>query len=240
MAPCYLELKCFKVSPRDTLITPCLLDKMLSLKIIELCCWGGSTVRIREPLGRPRGIGWRGRWEEGSGRGIQVNPWLIHVDVWQKPLQYCKVINLQLIKINEKKKIREPRIVLVQCSRSVVSDSLQPNGLQRARLPCPSPTPRACSNSCPLSQWCHPIISSSVVPFSSCLQSFPGSGSSPVSQLFASGGQSIGASASASVLPMNIQDWIHLGLTDLISLQSKGLSRVFSNTTVQKHHFFGI
>ena len=95
----------------------------------------------------------------------------------------------------------------VQFSRSIVSDSLEPHGLQHARLPCPSPTPRACSNSCPLSRWCHPTISSSVVPFSSCLQSFPASGSFPVSQFFISGGQSIGVSASASVLPMNIQDW---------------------------------
>ena len=98
---------------------------------------------------------------------------------------------------------------------------------------------RACSNSCPSSQWCHPTISSSFVLFSSCFQSFPASGSFPMSQFFASGGQSIGVSASASVLPMNIQDWFPLGLTGLISLQSKGLSRVFSNTTVQKHQFFG-
>ena len=127
----------------------------------------------------------------------------------------------------------------VQFSHSVMSDSLWPHGLQHARLPCPSPTPRACSNSCPSSQWCHPIISSSVIPFSSCLQSFPASGSFPVSQFFASDSQSLGASASASVLPMNIQDWFPLWLTGLISLQSKGLSRVFSNTTVQKHQFFG-
>ena len=123
-------------------------------------------------------------------------------------------------------------------SVTVMSNSLWPHGLQHARLPCPSPTPRACSNSCPSSQWCHPTISSSVVPFSSCLQSFPVSGSFPRSQFFALGGQSIGVSASASVLPMNIQDWFHLGLTGLISLQSKGLSRLFSNTTVQKHQFF--
>ena len=115
-------------------------------------------------------------------------------------------------------------------SRSVVSDSAT-RGLQHARPPCPSPTPRACSNSCALSWWCHPTISSSVVPFSSHLQSFPESGSFPVSQFFASGGQNIGVSASASVLPVHIQDWFPLGWTDLISLQSKGLSRVFSNTT---------
>ena len=112
-----------------------------------------------------------------------------------------------------------------------MSDSLQPHGLQYARLPCPSPAPRACSNSYPLSQWCHPIISSSVVPFSSCLPSFTASGSFPRNQFFASGGQSIGVSASTSVLPMNTQDWSPLGWTGWISLQSKGLSRVFSNTT---------
>ena len=127
----------------------------------------------------------------------------------------------------------------VQFSPSVISNSLRPHGLQHARLPCPSPTPRAYSNSCPLSWWCHPAISSSVVPFSSHFQSFPASGSFPMSQFFSSGGQSIGVSASASVLPMNIQDWFPLGLTGWISLQSKGLSRFFSNTTVQKHQFFG-
>ena len=126
-----------------------------------------------------------------------------------------------------------------QFSCSVMSHSLQTHGLQHSRLPCPSPTLGDCSNSCPLSQWCHPTISSSVVPFSSCLQSFPASGSFPVSQFLASGGQSFGASASASVLPKNSQDWLPLGLTGLISLQSKGLSRVFSNTIVPKHQFFG-
>ena len=127
----------------------------------------------------------------------------------------------------------------VQFSHSVVTDSLWPHGLQHARLPCPSPTPRVHPNICPLSWWCHPTISSSVIPFSTCLQSFPASGSFPMSQLFASGGQSVGASASASVLPMNIQDWFPLAWTGWISLQSKGLSRVFSNTTVQKHQFLG-
>ena len=126
----------------------------------------------------------------------------------------------------------------VQFSRSVVPDSLQPHESQHARPPCPSPTPGVYSNSCPLSRWCHPTISSSVVPFSSYLQSFPASGSFPRSQFFVSGGQSIGASALASVLPMNIQDWFPLGLISLITLQSKGLPRVFSNTTVQKHQFF--
>ena len=117
-----------------------------------------------------------------------------------------------------------------------MSDSLWPHGLQHARLPCPSPSPRVCSNLCPLSCWCHPTISSSVIPFSSHLQSFPASGSFPMSWFFASGGQRIGVSSSASVLPMNIQDWFPLGLIGLISLQSKGLSRVFSR--IQKHEFF--
>ena len=127
---------------------------------------------------------------------------------------------------------------LVQFSYSVLSDSLQPHGLQHARPPCPSLTPRVYSNSCPLSQWYHSTISFSVSHFS-LLQSFPASGSFPRSQFFASGGQSIGASASASILPMDIQDWFPLGWTGWISLQSKGLSRVFSNTTVQKHQISG-
>ena len=126
----------------------------------------------------------------------------------------------------------------VQFSHSVVSDPFQLHGLQQSRLPCPSLTPRACSNSCPSSQWCHPTISSSVIPFSSCLQFFPVSGSFPRSQFLASGDQNIGVSGSVSVLPMNIQDWFPLGLTGLISLQSKELSRVCSNTAAQKHQFF--
>ena len=121
----------------------------------------------------------------------------------------------------------------------VMSDSLWPHEPQHARLPCPPPTPGAYSNSCPWSWWCHLTMSSSVVPFSSCLQSFPVSGSFPVCQFFTSGGQNIGVSASASVLPMTIQNWFPLGWTGWISLQSKGLSRVFSNTTVQRHQFFG-
>ena len=126
-----------------------------------------------------------------------------------------------------------------QFSHSVVSNSLWHYESQHARPPCPSPTPGVDSNSCPSSQWCHPAISSSVVPFSSCPQSIPASGSFPMSQLFASGGQSTGVSALASVLPKNTQDWSPLEWTSWISLQSKGLSRVFSNTTVQKHQFFG-
>ena len=130
-------------------------------------------------------------------------------------------------------------LISVQFGLSVMSDSLQLHGLQHARPPCPSPTPKVYSNSCPLSRWCHPTISSSVSPFSSCSQSFPASGSFPVSQFFAAGSQRIGVSASALVLPMNIQDGSPLGWTDWISLHFKGLSRVFSNTTDQKHPFFG-
>ena len=127
----------------------------------------------------------------------------------------------------------------VQFSHSVVSDSWWPHELQHARSPCPSPTPRLYSNSCPLSWWCHPTISFFVIPLYSCLQSFPALGSCQMIQLFAWGGQCIGVSASTSVLPMNIQDWSPLGWTGWIALQSYGFSRVFSNTTVQKHQFFG-
>ena len=132
---------------------------------------------------------------------------------------------------------------IIYFSQSVQSLSLvrlfEPHGQRHARRPCPSPTPRVYSNSCPLSGWCHLNISSSVVPFSSCLKYLPVSGSFQMSQFFTSGGQSIAASASISILPINIQDWFPLGWTGWISLQSKGLSRVFSNTTVQKHQFFG-
>ena len=127
------------------------------------------------------------------------------------------------------------QILFNQFSHSVVSDSLQPHGLQHSRPPCPSPTSRVYLNACLLSRWCHPTISSSIIHFSSHFQSFPTSGSFQMNQFFASGGQSIGVSASTSVLLMNIQDWFPLGWTGWISLQSKGLSRVFSNITVQKH-----
>ena len=137
---------------------------------------------------------------------------------------------------NSKKRHHYPYYV-VQSFIHITFTCLQLHGLQYARIPCPSPSPRACSNSCLSSQWRHPTILSSVVPFSSCPQSFPASGSFPVSRLFTSGGQSIGASA--SVLPVNNQSWFLLGLTGLISLLSKGLSRVFSSTTIRKHQFFG-
>ena len=154
------------------------------------------------------------------------------------PISFCSLSEIHLflrIMLTMETFIR----TLFQFSCSVVSDSLWPHELQHARPPCPSPTPRVYPNSCSSSQWCHPVISSSVIPFYSCPQSFPASGSLPMSQFVASGGQSIGVSASTSVLPMNTQDWSPLGWTGWLSLQSKGLSRVFSNTTVQKHQFFG-
>ena len=136
--------------------------------------------------------------------------------------------------------ILEPTLATVPVSQfsCSMSDPLRPHGLQPARLLCPSPIPRACSNSCPSSRWCHRTVSSSVIPFSSCLQSFPVSGLFPMSQFFSLGGQSMGVSASASVFSMNIQDWFPLGLTGWTSLLSKGLSGVFSNTIVQRHQFF--
>ena len=142
--------------------------------------------------------------------------------------------------ITNKSNINNKVFSSVQFSYSVMSDSLQPHEPQHARPRCLSPTPGVHPNPRPLSWWCHPTISSPVMPFSSCPQSFPVSGSFPMSQLFASGGQSIGVSASVLVLPMNTQDWSPLGWTGWISLQSKGCSRVFSNTTVQKHQFFDV
>ena len=149
------------------------------------------------------------------------------------------MLNIISIKEMQMKTVRYYFTSTELFSWQVLSNSLWPHELQHAMLPCPSPSPRVCSSSYPLNRSCHPTISSSVSPFSSCLLSFPASGSFSVSQLFTSGGQSIGASALAPVLPMNIQGWFPLGLTGLISLQSKGISRVFSNTTVQKHQFFG-
>ena len=137
----------------------------------------------------------------------------------------------------QRKVILQSKKLLFSCY--VVFGCLWPHGLQYDRLPCPSPSPRVCSYSCPLCQWCYLTISSSAALFSFCLQSFPASGSFPVSQLFSSGGQNIGAVASALVLPMTIQGWFLLGLTGLIPLQSKGLSRIFSHTTIQKHQFLG-
>ena len=153
-----------------------------------------------------------------------MNIHLVYIVLWGQRLDHGQLIS---------------HSISVHFSHSVVSNSLQPHGLQHARPPYPSPFPRARSNPCPMSRWCLPTISSSVIPFSSCLQSLPASGSFQMSQFFASGGQSIGVSASRSFLPMNIQDWLPLGWTGWTSLQFKGLSRVSSNTTGQKHQFFG-
>ena len=172
---------------------------------------------------KSEGRGGAGKEGEHTVQGIQS--WSQHCCKHSRPLSHQRGCTEPLHNIFSS----------VQSSRSVVSDSLWPRGLQHTRPPCPSPTPRVYSNSCPLSWWCHPTISSSVIPFSSCLRSFPASGSFQTSQFFSSGGQSIGVSASASVLPMNIQDW----WTGWISLQSKGLLSVSSYTTVQKHQFFG-
>ena len=155
---------------------------------------------------------------------------------------YLPYTRESMLGVNREKSSQMPNsqtISSVQFSRSVLSDSLQVHESQRARPPCPSPTPGVHSDSCPLRQWCHPVISSSVVPFSSWPQSLPASESFPISQLFAWGGQSTGVSALASFLPKKSQGWSPSGWTGWISLQSKGLSRVFSNTTVQKHQFFG-
>ena len=160
-------------------------------------------------------------------RGSQINFW-----------QNCGLLCQALIWKKLKSKDKFLCQIAVAVVQSLKSNSLWPHGLQHARLPRPSPSPWVCSNSRPLSWWCHPTISSSVAHFSSCPLSFPASGSFQISWFFTSGGQSIGASASASVLPMKIQVWFPLGLTGLISLQSKGFSRVFFSTTVQKHQFF--
>ena len=153
---------------------------------------------------------------------LSTDAWLAQISAWTT-----------LVQRNE-----DPSLPVLQFSFSVMSNSLRPHGLQHTRPPCPSPAPRVYLNSYPLSRWCHPTILSSVIPFSSHLQSFPASGSFQKSQLFTSGGQSIGVSASTSVLPMNTQDWSPLGWTGCIFWQSKRLSTVFSNTTVQKHQFF--
>ena len=156
-----------------------------------------------------------------------LSGWFIHSSEWSFEVTYFMLLSISPF-----------QVCSVQSSHSVVSDSWQPHGLQNARPPCPSPTHGVYPNSCPLSQWCHPTISTSIVPFSSRLQSFPASGSFQMSQFFSAGGQSIGISASTTVLPTNTQDWSPLQWTGWISLQSKGLSRVFSNTTDQKHQFF--
>ena len=173
-----------------------------------------------------------------SIKRVIFSDWVGFLPGIPKWFNICKV-NLRR-HINKTKEKSYNHLDSVQFSCSVMSDSLRPHESQHATPPCPSPTPGVYSNSCPSSRWCHTTILSSVIPFFSCPQSLPASGSFPMSPLFAWGGQSIGVSASASVLPMNTQGWCPLGWTGWISLQSKGLSRVFSNTTVQKHQFFVI
>ena len=196
-------------------------------------------------------VGWH-HWLNGHGFG-----WTLRVGDGQGGLACCSLWGRKELDTTQRLKWTELKHLLISgfnplcwnskrikegsesVSSSVMSNSLQSHGLQHPRPPCPLPTPGVYSNSCPLSQWCHPTISCPVISFSSCLQSFPASGSFQMSQIFASDGQSIGVSTSTSVLPMNIQDWFPLGWTGWISLPSKGLSRVFSNTTVQKHQFSG-
>ena len=191
-------------------------------------------------------VGWQDPLEKGTAIHSSVLAWRIPWTVYSMESQrvghdwvtFTYTLFLKCIwkfifpKTHSSVKIIQFNSVTLSCP------TLQPHGVQDTRLPCPSPTSGACSNSCPSSWWCHPTISSSVIPFSSYPQSFPASGAFQMSQFFTSGGQSIGASASASVLPMYIQDWFPLELTGWISLQSRGLSRVFSTTTVQKHHSF--
>ena len=181
-----------------------------------------------------------GKFEQLSLQNF-IYPILFLLICWYCIFKHVKSLDISLISICWLLPVIFQSFCSMFFSCSVVSDALWPHGLQHARLPCPSPSPRACSSLCPSSWWCHSSILSSAVPFSSCLQSFPASGSFLMSRLFASGGQSIGASASASgsVLPINIQGRLPLGLTGLISLQSKGHSIVFSNTTVQKDQFLG-
>ena len=176
-----------------------------------------------------------------NGRFFTTEPWGMHNEVKLPEIVPCTVITEKgsiLLLAQVLRKYTKAFRGSVQFSHSVMSDSLWPYELQHARPPCPSPTPGVQSNSCPSSPWCHPAISSSVVPFSSCPQSLPASGSFQMSQLFTSDGQSTGVSTSTSVLPMNTQDWSALGYIGWISLQSKGLSTVFSNIIVQKHQFF--
>ena len=183
---------------------------------------------------------WKQNGHSSASAGVPVGV------VIQFPSHYCSQVHTYMkmpnfyytFQILARPQTHNSQFISVQFSHSVMSDSLRPHELQHARPPCPSPTPGVYPNPCPSSWWCHPAISSSVIPSSSCPQSLPASGTFPMSQLFTSGGQSIGVSASTSVLPMNTQDWSPLGWTAWIAVQSKGLSRVFSNTTVQKHQFF--
>ena len=188
-----------------------------------------------------------GNFHDSSGTLPPTKTWLLSLKLWAINNGFYHLSKASNAQLSSKFSFEDfsdlnpwpDTVRMCQFSRSVVSDSLRPHESQHARSPCPSQTPGVYSNSCPSSRWCHPAISSSVIPFSSCPQSLPASGSFPTSQLVTWGGQSTGVSASPSVLPMNTQDWSPLRWTGWISLQLKGLSRVFSNTIVQKHQFFG-
>ena len=233
---------------------------LISVYILWLCIWcldfpcignvrdQGLIPALGRSPGREYGnplsvLPWRIRMDRAAWwatvHGVaKSRMWLSNKAQHIKCLLHGHIVYIDYISTHGFKKNFLNLFSSVQFSRSVVSDSLRPHWPQHARSPCPSPTPGVHPNPCPLSRWCHPTISSSVIPFSSCPQSFPVSGSFQMSQLFESVGQRIGVSASTSVLAMNNQDWSPLGRTGWISLQSKGLWRVFSNITVQKHQFF--
>ena len=204
-------------------------------KRYDLARWGPRSVGFQKATGEERKNSLRKKNEEAEPK--QKGHPVVDVSVGESKFWHYKEV--YCIRTWNGRSMNQGKFSSVQFNRSVMPNSLWPHVLLHPRLPCQSPTPRAYSNSCWLCQWCHPTITSSVVPFSYHLQSFPASGAFPMSQFFASCGQSFGVSASASVLPRNIQDWFPLGLTGWISLQSKGLSRVFSNTIVQKYQFFG-
>ena len=204
-------------------------------RVLSVCLWWSGGVGLDTPRKLGLGVSRDGRHDyvlQALGFGSQEATWIILIST---PTGSCICIHLNVVRLYSVCTVFSSFLLF---NHSVVSNSLRLYRLQHFRLLCPLLSPRACSSSCPLSQWCHPTILSSVVCFS-CLQSFPALASFLMSWLIAPGGQSIGASASPSVLPMNIQGWFPLGLTGLISSHSKGLSRVFCNTTVQKHQFFG-
>ena len=205
------------------------------------CNLPGSSVHGKS-LGKNTGVGCHSLLQgifptQGLNLGLLHCRWILHHLSHQGSPRILEWVAYPFSRGSSQPR-NQTRVSCIAGRFFTISAIFWPRGLQHTRPLCPSSSLTACSNSCPLSWWCHPTISSPIAPFSSCLQSFPASGSFLMSQLFTSGGQSIGVSASASVLPMNIQGWFPLGWTSLITLQSKGLSWVFSNTTVQKHQFF--